>query len=46
MPTETRDGKFDPKAMATMRRALVELGILDAQPDISKLYAEAFLPND
>jgi sulfonate transport system substrate-binding protein len=46
MPTETRDGKFDPKAMATMRRAVVELGILDAQPDISKLYTEAFLPND
>jgi len=44
MPTETRDGKFDPKAMATMRRAVVELGILDAEPDISKLYTEAFLP--
>ena len=46
MPTETRDGKFDPKAMATMRRAVVELGILDAEPDIAKLYTEAFLPRN
>lgn len=46
MPTETRDGKFDPKAMATMRRAVVELGILDAEPDMSKLYTEAFLPKN
>ena len=46
MPTETRDGKFDPKAMATMRRAVVELGILDAEPDIAKLYTEAFLPKN
>jgi ABC-type nitrate/sulfonate/bicarbonate transport system substrate-binding protein len=46
MPTETRNGKFDPKTMATMRRAVVELGILDAEPDISKLYTEAFLPKN
>jgi NitT/TauT family transport system substrate-binding protein len=44
MPTHSLDGKFDPQAMATMRRAVVDLGILDSEPDISKLYTEAFLP--
>lgn len=44
MPTELTDGKFDPKAMETMRRAVVDLGILDSEPDISKLYTEEFLP--
>lgn len=27
-----------------MRRAVVDLGILDAEPDIAKLYTEEFLP--
>lgn len=45
MPTLSRDGKFDPKAMDTMRRAVVELGILDTEPDIAKLYTAEFLPN-
>jgi ABC-type nitrate/sulfonate/bicarbonate transport system substrate-binding protein len=44
MPVQSVDGRFDPKAMATMRRAIVELGILDTEPDLSKLYTEAFLP--
>jgi ABC-type nitrate/sulfonate/bicarbonate transport system substrate-binding protein len=44
MPTVSTDGKFDPKAMATMRKAVVELGILPEEPDISKLYTTAFLP--
>lgn len=44
MMAQSTDGKFDPKAMATMRRAVVDLGILDAEPDITKLYTEAFLP--
>lgn len=44
MPTQSTDGKFDPKAMATMRKAVVELGILPEEPDISKLYTTAFLP--
>lgn len=44
MPTESVDGRFHPDAMATMRRAVVELGILDTEPDISKLYTEEFLP--
>ena len=34
----------DKQSVDTMRRAIVELGILDSEPDISKLYTEAFLP--
>jgi hypothetical protein len=30
--------------MKSLPRAIVELGILDSEPDISKLYTEAFLP--
>lgn len=44
MPVQSTDGRFDPKAMATMRRAIVELGILDKEPDLSTLYTEEFLP--
>jgi ABC-type nitrate/sulfonate/bicarbonate transport system substrate-binding protein len=44
MPVQSTDGKFDPAAMKTMRHAVVDLGILDSEPDISKLYTEAFLP--
>lgn len=44
MPVQSRDGKFDPKAMATVRRAVVELGILDKEQDLSKFRTEKFLP--
>ena len=44
MPTESTDGRFDPVAMQTMGSAIVDLGILDTPPDVSKLYTEAFLP--
>ena len=38
------DGKFDPKALDTLRKSFVELGVLPTEPDMSKLYTEAFLP--
>ena len=41
---QSTDGHFDPAAMKTMPRAMVELGILDKEPDVSKLYTEAYLP--
>ena len=41
----TSDCKFDPGALATLRRGFVELKFLDAPPDMSKLYTEAFLPH-
>jgi ABC-type nitrate/sulfonate/bicarbonate transport system substrate-binding protein len=44
MPTESSDGRFDAAAMKSMPRAIVELGILDSEPDVTKLYTEAFLP--
>ncbi len=44
MPVQSTDGKFDPKVMATMRQAVVDLGILDREPDLSTFYTEEFLP--
>ncbi len=37
-------GRFDPKALATLRKSYVELKLLPTEPDMSKLYTEAFLP--
>lgn len=44
MPGQSTDGRFEPKAMQTMRHAVVDLGILDTEPDIEKLYTVDFLP--
>jgi NitT/TauT family transport system substrate-binding protein len=44
MPTFSTDGKFNPKALATLSRSFVELGTFDKEPDMSKLYTEKFLP--
>jgi NitT/TauT family transport system substrate-binding protein len=44
MPMFSDDGRFDPKALAMLSRSLVALQILKAEPDMSKLYTEAFLP--
>ena len=44
MPMFSADGKFPPKAMETMAQSFVDLHILDAKPDMSKLYTEKFLP--
>jgi NitT/TauT family transport system substrate-binding protein len=41
----TRDCKFDPAALATLKRGFVELKFLATPPDMSKLYTEAFLPH-
>ena len=46
MPMFTDDGHFDPKALAVLRRSFVEMKILPAEPDMSKLYTEAFLPKE
>jgi ABC-type nitrate/sulfonate/bicarbonate transport system substrate-binding protein len=40
----TKDCRFDPESLATLKRSFVELGLLDAPPDMSKLYTEAYLP--
>jgi len=44
MPMFSDDGKFDAKALAVLSRSYVELQILDKEPDMTKLYTEAFLP--
>jgi NitT/TauT family transport system substrate-binding protein len=44
MPMFTDDGRFDPQALAVLKRSFVEMKTLPAEPDMSKLYTEAFLP--
>lgn len=45
MPMFTDDGHFNPNALAVLRRSFVEMKILPTEPDMSKLYSEAFLPS-
>jgi ABC-type nitrate/sulfonate/bicarbonate transport system substrate-binding protein len=44
MPMFSDTGRFEPKALDTLRKSFVELGVLPTEPDMSKLYTEAFLP--
>jgi ABC-type nitrate/sulfonate/bicarbonate transport system substrate-binding protein len=44
MPMYSDDGRFKASALAVLARSFVELGTLPAEPDMSKLYTEAFLP--
>ncbi len=44
MPVMSSDGCFDPQALAVLRRSYVEMGLLDKEPDMSKLYTEKYLP--
>jgi len=44
MPMFSRDGRFDPKALAVASKAMVELDLLPSEPDMAPLYTEAFLP--
>jgi NitT/TauT family transport system substrate-binding protein len=44
MPMFSDTGRFDPKALAVRRRSFVEMKTLPEEPDMSKLYTEAFLP--
>ena len=44
MPDLSTDGCFDPKAVAVLRRSYVDMGLLEAEPDMSKLYTEQYLP--
>jgi ABC-type nitrate/sulfonate/bicarbonate transport system substrate-binding protein len=40
----TDDGRFDRKGLAVLSRSFVEMNMLPAEPDLSKLYTEEFLP--
>jgi NitT/TauT family transport system substrate-binding protein len=44
MPMFSLDGRFDAKALAILARSFVDLNLLPAEPDMSKLYTEKFLP--
>src|SRR5499426_1069277 len=44
MPMFSDTGKFDPKALETLKKSYVELNLLPTEPDMSQLYTEAFLP--
>jgi NitT/TauT family transport system substrate-binding protein len=44
MPMFSSTGQFEPKAVAVLSRSFVEMKTLPAEPDMSKLYTEAFLP--
>ena len=44
MPMFSDTGRFDPKALAVLRKSFVEMKTLPQEPDMGKLYTEAFLP--
>lgn len=44
MPAFNADGRFNPKALEVLRKSYVDMGILSAEPDMSKLVTEKFLP--
>ena len=44
MPMFSNTGKFDKAALATLSKSYVELKLLPSEPDMAKLYTEAFLP--
>src|SRR4029077_1866591 len=44
MPMFSDAGRFDPKALAVLRKSFVEMKTLPEEPDMGKLYTEAFLP--
>jgi NitT/TauT family transport system substrate-binding protein len=44
MPMFSDTGKFDARALETLKKSYVELKVLPSEPDMSQLYTEAFLP--
>jgi NitT/TauT family transport system substrate-binding protein len=40
----TKDCRFDPESLATLKRSFAELKLLPTTPDMSKLYTDAFVP--
>lgn len=46
MPMFSNDGRFNPKALATLAKSYVELKVLPQAPDPKTLYTEQFLPSN
>jgi ABC-type nitrate/sulfonate/bicarbonate transport system substrate-binding protein len=44
MPMYSADGKFPASGLAVVRRSFVEMRVFDSEPDLTKYYTEAFLP--
>ena len=44
IPKMSRNGRFDPKGLATLARSYVEMKTLPTKPDMAKFYTEKFLP--
>ena len=40
----TKDCRFQSDALAALKRSFIEMKLLDGEPDMSKLYTEAYLP--
>jgi NitT/TauT family transport system substrate-binding protein len=40
----SRDGKITPEQLATLARAITDIGLVDEKPDLSKYYDSRFLP--
>jgi len=40
----THDCRFDAESLATLKKSFVELHLLPTEPDMSKLYTDAYLP--
>ena len=40
----SKDCKFDAQSLANLKRSFVDLKLVEAPPDMAKLYTEAFLP--
>jgi ABC-type nitrate/sulfonate/bicarbonate transport system substrate-binding protein len=44
MPMFNDDGKFEKESLDTLKRSFADLKLLDFDPDMTKLYTEAYLP--
>ncbi|HLI20140.1 MAG TPA: ABC transporter substrate-binding protein [Stellaceae bacterium] len=42
----TKDCRFDAESLASLERSFIELQLLPAAPDMSKLYTAAYVPQD
>jgi len=40
----TKDCRFDPESLATLKQSFVEMKLVPSEPDMSKLYTDAYLP--
>jgi NitT/TauT family transport system substrate-binding protein len=40
----TKDCRFDPESLTTLKRSFREMKLVEGEPEMSKLYTEAYLP--